>query len=66
MADFTEEKAAEYRTVLEESRPCPLRTAPILSIILEEAADYFNGSKNADQVSEIITNRVQVFLDENR
>ena len=60
--DITGEKVEEYRKVLEEARPYPVRTAPILDIILEESADYFNGSKSAETVSEIITNRVQLYL----
>ena len=62
--DLTEEKIEEYRRTLEEARSCPVRTAPILDIILEESADYFNGSKSAEEVSEIVTNRVQLYLRE--
>ncbi len=62
--DITEEKAAEYRLALQEARSCPLRTLPILAIIREEAADYFNGSKTAETVGQLITNRVQVYLSE--
>ena len=36
---------------LEEARFCPIRTAPIIEIILEESPDYFNGSKSAEAVS---------------
>ncbi len=64
--DITEEKAAEYRLALQEARSCPLRTLPILAIIREEAADYFNGSKTAETVGQLITNRVQVYLSELR
>lgn len=60
--DFTEEKMEEYRKALEEARSCPIRTAPILDIILEESADYFNGSKSAEAVSEIVANRVRLYL----
>ncbi len=64
--DLTDEKIAEYRKAVEEAKPYPIRTAPILDIILDESENYFNGSKSAAQVSEIITNRVQVYLDEIR
>ncbi len=64
--DLTEEKIAEYRKELEEAKPYPIRTAPILAIILDEAEDYFNGSRSAAQVSKIVTNRVQLYLDEIR
>lgn len=62
--DITEERIAEYLDILEKAHTYPLRTAPVLDIIREEAADYFNGSKNAEAVSELITNRVQLYLDE--
>lgn len=62
--DITEEKAAEYTRALEEARPYPIRTIPILTIIREEAEDYFNGSKTAEEVTALIANRVQLYLDE--
>lgn len=62
--DITEEKAAEYTQAMEEARPYPIRTIPILTIIREEAADYFNGSKTAEEVTALINNRVQLYLDE--
>ena len=43
--DTSEEKLTEYRETIQEARPLPLRTRPILTIILEEAEDYFNGSR---------------------
>ena len=64
--DLTEEKIEEYRKALEEARSCPIRTAPILDIILEESADYFSGSKSAEAVSEIVANKVKIYLDEGR
>lgn len=60
--NITEEKIEEYRKTLEEARSYPIRTAPILDIILEEAADYFNGSKSAEAVSKVVTNRVRLYL----
>lgn len=62
--DTSEEKREEYRQAIEEARPLPARTAPVLAIILEEAEDYFNGSKSAEEVSSVIENRVRLFLDE--
>lgn len=62
--DVSEEKQAEYRRTLEEAKPLPLRTEPILEIILEEAKDYFDGYKNVEEISKVIENRVQLYLDE--
>jgi len=36
----------------------------ILNIITEEAGSYFDGSKSAQDVAQIIQNRVQIYLDE--
>ena len=38
----------------------------VYNIILEEAETYFAGQKSAEEVAEIIQNRVQNYLDENR
>jgi len=62
--DTSEEKRKEYKEAIENARPLPIRTAPILNIILEETSDYFNGSKTAEEVSTIINNRVQLYLSE--
>lgn len=62
--DITEEKAAEYTRALEEARSYPIRTIPIRTIIREEAEYYFNGSKTVEEVTALIANRVQLYLDE--
>lgn len=38
----------------------------IVKIIEEEAESYFQGRKTAEQVAEIIQNRVQLYLHENQ
>ena len=38
----------------------------ILEIVEQEAEDYWNGSKSAEDVALIIDNRVQLYLDEHR
>lgn len=63
--DLTEEKLAEYRKFVESARSLPIRTVPILDIIYEEAEYYFNGTKGIEEVSAIIRNRVQLYMDEN-
>lgn len=64
--DISEEKQAEFRKGIEEARPLPMRIVPVIDIILEEAYDYFNGYKSAEEVSEVINRRVQLFLDERK
>ena len=60
------EKVNAYKKAIEDAKPLPTQTAPILKIIQEEAEDYFNGSKNAEEVSRVINNRVQLYLDERK
>jgi hypothetical protein len=38
----------------------------LYTIIREEAAYYFNGTKTLDQVADIIQNRAQVYVSENQ
>lgn len=64
--DMTEERTAEYLAALEDVRSLPCRTAPVLDIVYKEAADYFNGNKSIREVAEVIRNRVQLYLDENK
>ena len=55
-----------YKKAIEDARPLPMRTAPILAIIQEEAKDYFNGSKRVEEIIQVINNRVQLYLDERK
>lgn len=63
---LTKERADEIEEFLENARALPYKTEPILAIIREEAKEYFNGNKSKEQVAEIIENRVQLYLDEQR
>lgn len=63
-ADVADEIIEEYTEMMEDTRTYSLRTAPILAIIREEAEDYFQGNKSPEEVSRLITNRVQLYLDE--
>lgn len=60
----SEEKKKEYKKALDEARPLPMGTSLILTIVREESAYYFNGSKSADEVISMINNRVQLYLNE--
>lgn len=64
--EVSKERQAEYRQMLEEARPLPIRTKFILEVILDEAQDYFDGYKSTDEVIQVINNRVQLYLDENQ
>lgn len=62
--DPTEEKMAVLREQLEDVRPYPMHTAPLVNIIVEEAGAYFSGDKELEDVVGVIENRVQLYLDE--
>ncbi len=64
-ADLTEEKIGEMKKELEEAKSYPIRVVPLLNIIDEEAAYYFNGVKSAEEVRSVIENRVRLYLGEN-
>lgn len=60
----TKEAVEEIRTMLEEAKPMPLRTAPLVRIILEETEAYFVGDKKEEEVIRAVENRVRLYLDE--
>lgn len=69
MVDFepvytTQEHIDRVTQLLEEAQVAPLHTEYVLDIILEESESYFSGTKTIEQVSEIIENRVGLYLDE--
>lgn len=63
-ADLTQERIDEYLETLKGARTCPFRTLPLFEIIKEETAYFFLGNKSAEEVCPVITNRVQLYLDE--
>ena len=63
---LTNERIQELKEVLEDARFSTIRTQPILDIIYEEAGGYFSGTKEIDETIRVISNRVQLYLDENR
>ena len=38
---------------------------PVITNVMEEAPAYFEGQKSLDEVTDIIQNRVQLYVDEN-
>ena len=62
--EFTEEQLAEVTSFMENGSTvsgCPLE---IRGIIREEVQAYFYGDKSMEEVSEVIQNRVQIYLNE--
>ena len=68
--DITDEKVAEYINMRDRAEPMDAeedrRMKPIWQIIREESEAYFTGDKSIVEVADIITNRVQLYLDENQ
>ena len=68
--DITDEKVAEYINMRDRAEPMDAeedrRMKPIWQIIREESEAYFTGDKSIEEVADIITNRVQLYLDENQ
>lgn len=64
--DLTQETVDDMIRYFDDARAVPLRTQPLISIILEETAAYFSGSKSEDEVIGILQNRVQLYLDEHK
>lgn len=61
---FTEEQVEEARRVLAGTKTLPYKVEPLLAIIEEETAYYFNGVKDMEEVIKMVQNRVQLYLDE--
>ena len=61
---FTEEQADEVRRVYEGVKTLPYKIQPLLAIIKEETAYYFDGSKSVEEIIPLVQNRVQLYLDE--
>lgn len=62
--EFTEEQLEDLNALFARAVFFPWRTEEILSIIEEETALYFDGSKGMEETIAVIQNRVQLYLDE--
>lgn len=62
--ELTEEQLKRLGEILESGGQIPWQTKEIRRIISEECAAYFDGSKSMEEVSEVIQNRVQLYLNE--
>ena len=62
----TREQVEKIAALLENARQESIRTEYVWSIIHEETEHYFNGENSIEQVTEIIENRVSMYMAENR
>ena len=51
--------------LIEQAKPVSLGITQVLELINEEAAGYFEGQKSVDEVTKVIQNRVQLYVDVN-
>lgn len=63
---WSEQQAEEFRFLIENSRPANWYALDIQDMVYEELAPYFDGQRSAKEVSEILNNRVQVYMDERK
>ncbi|MCM1303267.1 MAG: extracellular solute-binding protein [Lachnospiraceae bacterium] len=61
---ITEEDAAIYRSIIENTRRSYSNDAGMMEIIREEAGVYFEKDRNAAEVADIIQNRVSIYVSE--
>ncbi|MCH5343610.1 MAG: extracellular solute-binding protein [Acetatifactor sp.] len=62
----TEDEVALVRELIAEATPHAYLDDHIWNIIWDEAGSFFAGQKTAKEVSELIQNRVQLYLDESQ
>ena len=56
----------EYVDFLKSAVPYPNQSGDLFNMVYEEAESYFNSDKKVDEVTKIIQNRVQLYLEENK
>ena len=64
LRDVAEEELQIFREVLNRANKVRIHDTQIDAIIKEEAGAYFSGSKTAEQVADIIENRVGIYVKE--
>lgn len=64
MASLSDESIEKLRKVFRTARPLDSRTEEIISIVEEEMGSYLSGGKSAQEMLDVVQNRVQLYLDE--
>lgn len=63
---MTQEEVEEVLGFMQSVDQLYTNNQALIDIISEEAAPYFAGQKNVKEVVDIIQNRVQIYVSENR
>ena len=61
----TQEEVDLIKGMIEIAKPAGMNDETIFTMIMEEAAAYFEGQKNAEDVAKIIQSRVEIYVSEN-
>ena len=64
IGELTQEQADAFRDYVNSAAVAGSYDEDIMNIITEEAAAYFAGDKTADEVADLIQNRVTIYLGE--
>ena len=60
----TEEESQAARELVYQAANCRVNDSPIIPIVEEETAAFFNGDKTAEETAAIIQSRVEIYLGE--
>ena len=63
---LTDEEESLFYDLMENAEPETIQDRICMSIITDEVGAYFSGQKDLDEVVEIIQQRIQLFLTENK
>ena len=70
LVDFTKQNGEsyldDYISLLRNLGPCIADDDPVQQIVLEEVENYLNSEKTAEEVSNIVNSRVQIYLSESQ
>ncbi len=63
---MTEEEAETYKRIIDSTNKSVVYDDAVMQIVLDEAKVYFAGDKNPEDTVEIIQNRVNTYVNENK
>ena len=63
---FDEEDKAQFRSIIDSADRMLTEDSKIYSIIEEEAANYFSGTKSLDETCRVIQDRVSIYINESK
>ena len=64
--DLTDQQKQSFLVALENADFSEFGTTQVKNIIIEELTPFFSGEKTAQEVANVLHNRIQLYLDENQ